>query len=161
MSSSSLFGDSTLETLVPRKPSHDDAEFDITAMIDLVFMMNIYFLVTFIGAALGEINLPTAQHASPLDASTAVVITVLGGVDGRSVQVFLADGPTGTPLVDPDEQETRIAEYVAEGQAAGKTAVLFKAESRSVLGETGRLMAAASLEGMKMHTAVAEKDVAP
>ena len=37
--------------LIPRKPISDDAHFDITAMVDLVFMMNIYFLVAWIVAA--------------------------------------------------------------------------------------------------------------
>lgn len=36
--------------LVTHRPLRDDAKFDITAMIDLVFMMNIYFLVTTVTA---------------------------------------------------------------------------------------------------------------
>ena len=33
-------------------------------MVDLVFMMNIYFLVTFITVAMGELNLPAATHVT-------------------------------------------------------------------------------------------------
>ena len=50
------------DALLGRKPHEETPEFDITAMVDLVFMMNIYFLVTFITVALAEINLPTASH---------------------------------------------------------------------------------------------------
>lgn len=153
--------DATFESLFPRKRSHEDAEFDITAMIDLVFMMNIYFLVTFIGVALGEIDLPTAQHSTALDAETAVVVTVLGGVDGRSIRVYLGDGPEGTPIVDPEMQEERVAQYVQQAHAEGKTAVLIKAENRVILRQTGRIAKAAIVEGMKMHVAVTERDSPP
>ena len=44
--------------LVPSKPLVDDARFDVTAMVDLVFMMNIFFLVTWVDMALAEIDLP-------------------------------------------------------------------------------------------------------
>ena len=50
--------------LVPHKPLVDDARFDVTAMVDLVFMMNIFFLVTWVETALAEIDLPTARHCS-------------------------------------------------------------------------------------------------
>jgi biopolymer transport protein ExbD len=160
MSESSIFGDSPFESLLPRKATQPDAEFDITAMIDLVFMMNIYFLVTFLGTALG-IALPSAEHASPLDGDTAVVLTVVAGVDGKSIKVYLGDGTEGTALLDAEEQEQRVAEYVESAHAEGKTAVLIKAEDRVLLRETGRIARAASIEGMTMHVAVSEKDAAP
>ena len=75
-----------------RKSQQETPEFDITAMVDLVFMMNMYFLVTFITVALAEINLPTASHCEPLNADDAVVLTVLGSLDGKSVTVAIGDG---------------------------------------------------------------------
>ena len=50
------------DELIARRPDSEPPEFDITAMVDLVFMMNIYFLVTFVTVALGELNLPAAKH---------------------------------------------------------------------------------------------------
>jgi biopolymer transport protein ExbD len=147
--------------LIPRQKMHADAEFDITAMVDLVFMMNIYFLVTFVTAALGEINLPSANHAAALDGDKATVITVLAGTDARSVQVYLGDGKTGAPLTEPDDQEMRITSAVERAAAEGKTAVLLKAEKGIRLREIKRLAAAASREGLSLHVAVMEKDVTP
>ena len=46
------------DMLVPRKSLADDARFDVTAMVDLVFMMNIFFLVTWAEMARAEIDLP-------------------------------------------------------------------------------------------------------
>jgi biopolymer transport protein ExbD len=147
--------------LFPAPQRHEHAEFDITAMIDLVFMMNIFFLVTFVTAALGEINLPAANHAVPLDGEKAVVLTVLAGRDPGSVIVYLGDGKQGTPLVEPDDQATQIASAVEAGAARGKTAVLIKAEKSIRLREMNRIALAASREAMTLHIAIMEKDVAP
>jgi hypothetical protein len=84
--------DSPYAALFPAVQRETDPEFDITAMVDLVFMMNIFFLVTFVTAALSEINLPTANHAVPLDGDKAIAITVLAGPDWKTVVVYLGDG---------------------------------------------------------------------
>jgi biopolymer transport protein ExbD len=147
--------------LMPRRVLHADAEFDITAMIDLVFMMNIYFLVTFVTAALGEIDLPAANHAAALDGDKAATITVMAGPDTRSVRVYLGDGKAGAPLVEADDQETQIANAVERAAAEGKSAVLIKAEKNIRLREMRRIASAASREGVTLHIAVMEKDVEP
>src|SRR5262245_52051422 len=144
----------------PRLHRHPDAEFDITAMVDLVFMMNIYFLVTFITVALGELNLPTAVHASPLDRDKAVVISVLAGPDWRTVFVYLGDGKKGTPISEPDDQITQIANEVERAAAQGKNAVLIKAEKGIRLREIKRIAGAATHEGMTLNIAIIEKESA-
>src|SRR6476619_2081667 len=144
MTSFSLTADSPYEGLLPKPARHADAEFDITALIDVVFMMNIYFLVTFVTAALGEINLPAANHAVPLDADKAVIVTVLAGPDWRTVFVYLGDGKKGTPRAEPDDQANQIASLVDRGVATGKSAVLIKAEKTIRLREVKRIAAAAS-----------------
>lgn len=144
--------------LIARSDLHDDAEFDITAMIDLVFMMNIYFLVTFLTAALGEIDLPSASHVAPLDAETAVVLTVMAGLNDDSVSVHLAAGPDDTPMTEPEAQERATREAVEEGVASGKTDVLIKAEKNVCLRDLFRIMSAAAVEGVKIHVAVMEVD---
>jgi len=159
MSVAALIGDAPGEGLFPRLHRAPDAEFDITAMIDLVFMMNIYFLVTFITVAMGEINLPVASHAAPLDRDKATVITVLAGPDWRTVFVYLGD-KKGTPLMEPDDQVTQITNDVERAAAQGKTAVLIKAEKGIRLREIKRLAAAAAREGMTLHIAIIEKESA-
>src|SRR6185312_15434339 len=123
-------GESGSEQLIARRPESEMPEFDITAMVDLVFMMNIYFLVTFITVALGELNLPAAKHVSALDADSAVVLTLLRSLDGKSVTVYVGDQAKGEPITEASQQEKRIQEAVEQGVAAGKTAVLVKAEKK-------------------------------
>lgn len=161
MLSLSPLDESEIQSFFPKRKLEEDTEFDITPMIDLVFMMNIYFLVTAVVSTGAEIDLPKANHVSALDGDTAVVITVVAGVDGRTVQVYLGDGAKGAPITDPADQEARIAEYIEQAQAAGKRAVLIKAEQRVSLREIGRIAGAATLDGMSLHLGVTEKDTNP
>src|SRR5262249_12147701 len=110
------------DELIARRTEFEQPEFDITAMVDLVFMMNIYFLVTFITVSLGGIALPTAKHVSALDAESAVILTVVRTLDGKSVNLYLGDGEKGEPIKDVVQQEKRIQEAVEQGVSAGKTA---------------------------------------
>src|ERR1700704_6606157 len=101
-------GGGAFDEFIPRKPQEEKPEFDITAMVDLVFMMNIYFLVTYVTVALGEIALPTANHVAALDADTATIVTVMRTPDGRSLNVFLGDDMKSAPISDPAEQKRRV-----------------------------------------------------
>jgi biopolymer transport protein ExbD len=136
-------------------------EFDITAMVDLVFMMNIYFLVTFVTVALGGMNLPSADYCNALDSESAVIVRVARSLDGESITVHLGDGDATEPINEAAEQELRIKAAVEEGVSAGKTAVLLKADKRVRLADLFRIATAASIEGVKLHVAVLEKDVEP
>ena len=90
------------DVLVPSKPLVDDARFDVTAMVDLVFMMNIFFLVTWAEAAMGEINLPTARHCTAAREDLSVVFTILKGP-----AMYLGDAKPGNAL-SPGEVDQRV-----------------------------------------------------
>ena len=158
-STGEILGETGFDQLIQRKPPEQDAHFDMTAMVDLVFMMNIYFLVTFI-TAVAAVNLPAAANVSALDADTAVVVTLVRGPDGRLADVFLGTDTKSAPLSDAAAQEQGVQKLVEEGLAAGKTAVLLKAEKNVRLGDLFRIATAATAEGMTLHVAVLEKDAA-
>lgn len=152
------FGSTGSEELIARRPDSEMPEFDITAMVDLVFMMNIYFLVTFVTVAMGELNLPSARHCTALDGETAVIVTVARSLDGKSVVVYIGDGTKTDPIKDPAEQDKRVHEAVEQGMGEGKKNVLIKAERKVRMADYFRIALAASVEGMKLHDAVLEKD---
>jgi biopolymer transport protein ExbD len=156
--SSFNLGPSASDELVARRPDSEPPEFDITAMVDLVFMMNIYFLVTFVTVALGGMSLPSADYCSPLDADEAVIVRMSRSLDGESVTVYLGDGDEGEPIADASEQERLVRSVVDEGVAGGKTAVLLKAEKKVRLADIFRIATAAAVEGIQLHVAVLEKD---
>jgi biopolymer transport protein ExbD len=146
--------------LIPRQPYKEPPEFDITAMVDLVFMMNIYFLVTFVTVSLTQVDLPAATHVAALDADTSVIFTVEGGGDtDKPFVVYVGDRETGVPIRGAEQQEASVKAAVEEGLAAGKTEVLLKAEKYVRLGDLFRIStAASSVEGVKLNVAVMEKE---
>jgi biopolymer transport protein ExbD len=157
----SAFGGLGSDTLLGRKSHQETPEFDITAMVDLVFLMNLYFLVTFITVALAEINLPAANHVEPLVSDTAVIFTVLGTLDGKGVTVSVGEGDEAVLIPDAEDQGAKIADAVEAGASAGKETVLIKAERKVRLGELFRVATAAAAGGLKLHVAVVESEDAP
>jgi biopolymer transport protein ExbD len=155
--SSFSLGESGSDQLFSRRLDPEPPEFDITAMVDLVFMMNIYFLVTFVTVALGGLSLPSARHVAALDADTAVIFTVTRTLDGKSIALFIGDGNKGEPITDTAQQEKRVQEAVEQGKGAGKTEVLLKAEKKVHLSDLFRIATASSAEGIKLHVAVLER----
>src|SRR5512137_2171444 len=90
------------DTLVPRMALVDDARFDVTAMVDLVFMMNIFFLVTWAEMARAEIDLPTAKHCAAAERSRSLVFTIMKGP-----AFYLGDGPSGVAIA-PGELDQKV-----------------------------------------------------
>jgi biopolymer transport protein ExbD len=142
--------------LMPRKPITDDARFDITAMVDLVFMMNIYFLVSWLVTASAEIDLPIARHCKAADPELAVVVTIIAG---QTPTVYLGEATTGT-RIHPDEVEWRLKQAAEDGlkEKPPKEYILVKAEKLVRMRDLVRISAAAtSVKGMKkLYLAVIE-----
>lgn len=155
-SSSSAFEDNPL---VPRRSIHDEAKFDITAMIDLVFMMNIFFLVTTVTAALSEIDLPAARHCAPADRDTSVIFTIMAGANRGPGQLTIDEGNDVLSMADIDVHEQRIRDAVEAGVRADRKTVLIKAEKHVRLRDVVRVgSVAVSVPGTELKVAVVEKE---
>lgn len=150
-------GSTGAEELLPRRSIDETPEFDITAMVDLVFLMNLYFLVTFLTVAMSEMALPAADHAMPLNSDTAVVLSLARSLDGESVTVYLGDGEKGDAITDVAQQEQRVQAAIEEGVASGKEAVLLKAESNVRLADLFRISSLVTGHDLKLHVAVLER----
>ncbi len=156
--SHSVYSHEDDEPLSRRKPMHDEAKFDITAMIDLVFMMNIFFLVTTVGAALAEMDLPVARHVVAADLEAAVVLSLALDPNGGTV-LYLGDGIDGEPIASPEEQTKAVLTAVEAGVRDQKTTVLIKAEKNVKLRDLNRIASAASsIQGIELKLAVIEKE---
>ncbi|MBI3861424.1 MAG: biopolymer transporter ExbD [Planctomycetia bacterium] len=144
--------------LVPRKPPHDEAKFDITAMIDLVFMMNIFFLVTTVTAALAEMDLPVVKHCAPSDRDSAILITIMASPDRGPGRVIIGDADDGKPVPEGDE-ERAVKAAVEAGVRGDKKTVLIKAEKSARLRDISRIGSlAVSVPGCDLKLAVIEKE---
>jgi len=142
------------DTLVPRKQLVDDARFDVTAMVDLVFMMNIFFLVTWAEMARAEIDLPTARHCTAAQKEQSIVFTVL---KGTPAVVYLGDG-TGSGQLSPGEVDQRVSAAVEDGVRDGKDIILIKAEKEVLLRDVAHIAnIATAVKGTKLMLAVIER----
>lgn len=149
------------DALVPRKRVSEDAHFDITAMVDLVFMMNIFFLVTWVGAALAEIDLPTARHCVPADLEACITVTVVADANTETPLVYLGDARLSARPVDSTELEELIHGAVEKGkiESPPKDTLLIKAHKHVRLRDIARVASTVTgVEGTKLNLAVVEKE---
>lgn len=144
------------EFLRSRPPNNDD-ELDITPMIDITFLLLIFFLVSSKMTAEQAVDLPQARHGGVIAAKESVIIVVKRGT-GDQAEVLKADA---TPFsTDVEQQNAEIAEYVQQGIDAGKKHVIIRAEGAVRHGEIGRISEAISEsleEGEMINIAVMEQ----
>ena len=86
------------------------------------------------------------------------MLSLARSLDGESVTVYLGDGDKGEPINDAAEQEQRVQAAIEEGIAAGKTAVLLKAETKVRLADLFRISSLVAGHDLKLHVAVLERE---
>jgi biopolymer transport protein ExbD len=143
------------DMLVPKKSLADDARFDVTAMVDLVFMMNIFFLVTWAEMARAEIDLPTARHCAKAEREKSIVFTIT--CTNGAPAFFIGDG-TGSGQLSPGEVDQRVTAAVEDGIREEKDIVLIKAEKAVLVRDVAHIASVATaVKGTKLMLAVIEK----
>ncbi len=146
-------------SLMQKSSEPVEAHVDMTAMIDLVFMLNIFFMVTTLATALAELDLPAAHYVTAADLDKSLLISIVAKGKGDRPQVYIGD-VKGGELIPDNQIEDRIATAVQQARLAGKTGVLVKAEKHAPLAMDARVgsAVAAASEEMKLNFAVMEKD---
>ena len=100
----------------------DDAEMDITPMIDMVFLLLIYFLVCS-SMVKDEVKLPHALYGTAVSDKQSLTLYVRDQ-EGRDPLVW-QEGVSPFPT-DPDRQAAAITQAVREAKDGGRTNVLVK-----------------------------------
>jgi biopolymer transport protein ExbD len=145
--------------LLPRRGAIGDSHFDVTPLVDLVFMMNIYFLVTSMTSLAADVDLPRATHVVPVDEEKSVTIVIVLGPDGKTPIVTLGQDDSKGKLTDPDEQVERVKVAVQKGVRENKLDVVLRAERGVKIRDVSRIAAAAGkVDGAKLYVAVLEVD---
>ena len=136
----------------------EDPEFDVTAMVDLVSLMNIYFLVAWVMAMQNEVNLPAAKHVVPGDPDLSVIVVVKTN-DQRGMEVKIGEDNEGEPLTDRAEILKQVEAAVKAGSKERKDTLLLKAEREVTMKDISFIAgAAAAAENIKLRLAVLEKE---
>jgi biopolymer transport protein ExbD len=137
-----------------------DAEMDITPMIDVTFLMLIFFLVASTPDKQAAVELPPARYGVGVSQTNALIITV-GDRGGETAPVFLADGMLADAELSSDLEARRneIIDRVQQSVDAFKPQVLIKAARSVRHREVARVIRAVSqVEGVKIFLAVLDKD---
>lgn len=137
-----------------------DDEIDITPMIDLTFLLLVFFMVSSVPSDPElVIDLPQAVNAGIVRSDECVIISIAYR-EKSPAAVYFADGKKGQPLRgDWKAQEEMIRQYVERGLLERKKFVLLKAEKGVKVREVHRVaQAATSVPDAQLHVAVFESD---
>ncbi len=119
--------------MTPRKRRPEDAEIDITPMIDIVFLLLAFFVVVSKMDPSTAVKMPRAKNGGSVPDATCVVL-VVGESPNEGPRVWLGKAKKeGEHLIGASEDiSEKIFEYVQAElrNNAEKTSVLIKAERK-------------------------------
>ncbi len=135
---------------------------DITPMIDMTFLLLIFFIVTMKLGPKSGVELPTAKNGGTVVEQNSVILTVGPGEPiarvYRGESVDPADAFAGT---NPEDQENQVVEYIEQEFARGagsKKHVLVQAATGIKHREVARIARAVGrAEVSDLHVGVVEK----
>lgn len=129
-----------------RQSQQDEAQIDLTSMLDIVFIMLIFFIVTssFVRESGVEVNRPTASNVvSQKDAGIFVAITSANDIyiDKRQVDVervqatlehLLLEQPEASLVIQADEHAYNgtVVQVMDAAKGAGVKSIALAAEKR-------------------------------
>ena len=126
-----------------RKKPQFDNEIEIAPLIDMVFLLLIFFIVTSTMERQSSIDLPRTEYGVAVSERNATTISVEG--KGANIHVYLGDNIGGVLLPDLTQpQEAAIAQAVEAGYLEGKTSLVIKADRDVHTGEISRIIKAAT-----------------
>lgn len=138
-----------------------DEGMDITPMIDITFLLLIFFIVASKMNTGSEVTLPTARNGVAVTVKSSVVLTMLGG-DPDFVDVYrgLSNEMRLFDAIDPIVQEELVVGYVEDQLEADppKQQVLIRADKDIKHREVARILRTVGrVEGVSAYVAVLEE----
>ncbi|MGH7129532.1 MAG: ExbD/TolR family protein [Planctomycetaceae bacterium] len=110
------------DPLIPRKKRTDETDIDITPMIDVTFLLLIFFMVSSTMEATPNLELPATKHGEQVASLGATFVTILGPEGAGEPTILLGDGK------GPEASVDEVGPYVREGLRAGRLQVIIKAD---------------------------------
>ena len=131
-----------------KKP--EDVDLDITPMIDVTFLLLIFFMVTSTMQGTPDLDIPPAQHGDEVDTTTST-----------EIQILAAKASGGDPTIMIDDRRATLEEvraHVMEGAQQGKMAAIIMADREvpeGIVMEVEKIIA--EVEGVTLHVGVRDK----
>jgi len=137
-----------------RSRGKTEADLDITPMIDVTFLLLIFFMVSSTMQAETDLNIPGAKHGEGVSAESCTEIIVLAPASAsESPKIRLGEvrGPEGT-LED-------VRKFVEQGVRDGKVDVVIKADRDVPHGFVQRILKiVAEFEGVEFSIGVQDEE---
>jgi len=135
-----------LEPLI-RAKTFEETEMEITSMIDLTFLLLIFFLVAGKMDPSGQLQLPPARYGKPVVEKSSIILTLAAGDEGTAI-VYCGNGINDQTRVRSNDlatQEEEVANYVEKEFLSGaKQNILLKAGKGIKQREVWRISKAAT-----------------
>lgn len=142
------------DEIAPRETQPIDDEIDFTPMVDIVFLLLIFFMVSTKITKSPQVDLPESFNGKNVIEKEYVIVALRKGSED-SAEVIRVDGKAFSS--DIAQQEAEIAEYIESELSSERTQVLVKAAGDVRYGEVERVRQAISNvleEGQSVHIAV-------
>ena len=138
----------------------DDAEMDITPMIDVVFLLLIFFIVCSTTDQQTRIELAKAKHGEGVSERESVVIVVEeGGIDSAPVSLEESGAVLSSDSEEQKEEIRKAVEKAKQHPENPKQHVLVKADKNVACRDIEQVVKGISrVEGMQIHLAVLENE---
>ncbi|MDA0832623.1 MAG: biopolymer transporter ExbD [Planctomycetota bacterium] len=131
----------------PREP--DEADIDITPMIDCVFQLLIFFMVTSTMQSTPDLDVPTANYGTGVETESALILTILAGDPPRIIQ---GDGEGIEVTIDG------VSKLVSDNMQKQQNHVIIKAERQVAHGFVQSVARAViEVEGAQFYIGVNEE----
>jgi biopolymer transport protein ExbD len=147
-------GPSNSDEIEAREVTPVDDEIDFTPMVDIVFLLLIFFMVGTKISRSPKVDLPESFNGKNVVEKDFVVVAVRKASEDTA-EVTRMDGTAFSS--DAEQQEAEIAEYVERELTSEKSQVLVKAAGDVRYGEVERVRQAVAgvlEEGQSVHIAV-------
>jgi biopolymer transport protein TolR len=142
-----LSGESVEQQWGTKKRTTPEADIDVTPLVDCVFLLLAFFMMTSPMKGNPDRNLPTAVHGGPINPNTATVIRI--NEAEPSPRIFLDNRESSLDDVRP---------FVEEGLRKGHPTVLIKADRKIPCGLVQKVAkAVTSVEGVRFCIGVLDK----
>jgi biopolymer transport protein ExbD len=131
-----------------------DQHIDMTPMVDVVFQLMTFMLLSSQMSGGEVVDVPAAVHGIGVEKeASAVVILLPPSEAGTQAKILLGDGLSAPQATD----DASIKRYLSDNVAAGRPRVIIQADGQVEHGEVLRVAAVVGdVEGASLHIAVQE-----
>jgi biopolymer transport protein ExbD len=139
------------ETGPRKKRALSGGDLDLTPMIDVTFLLLIFFMVCSTMKSVPDLDLPVATHAVGAVVEDSIVFTLKAGTTGEPSSLLLGDGQ------GEEINLNEVAGFVKDAVASGRMNAIVKAEGDVSAGDVEALARAIqAVEGVTIYIGVGD-----